>query len=566
MADGYNSVPLGEAGTGAAYILPQGSQAADRLLDTIDYNQKIDQLNAANKQKQAQDLAKSYKENAFKAANGTLFNNELMALQQKHIQQGSDYAKQGIDIYNPNPNDPQQMAAHDQYMSDRAHLYNMQDVRKQLQDHLLEQDKKVAESPAGQFDPVAIQNMHDFYTKNKLRDIIDKGLQAPYVSEAFNPETTVLSKAEPVMTPENTIVTKSGHKIVSKQFMPQATARNGANLYASTPGGQQYIQQKTGLTPQQAQGLPDNLDDITHINDVFFRNNPQGQQGLVQAGITSYQDPRYQALLQQKSQRDFQGKQAYNGIIKEYVDRARTKANIKNEDVPDFAYNQENRAQKDFEDKQNKNDGGDVVFGNQESTVPVISQNIDKNGKVVPKIVGYKKKLNGIDDDLDKPILANSFVVPKQGATLFSQNFPQTKVMTTPGSYVDIKTGHVIKNTQPFEFTAGAIKMEPTFSDSKDGAVMSKEQLTNLIKSNQLNKINFSPWVYGDRPVKNEKGKTEYQPAAIPYDAIKGNSKIKTDKFDKMQDDFKELINSPDFKALSAQDRFDFLSKTFNIQ
>jgi hypothetical protein len=572
MAD-YNSVPLGEAGTGAAFILPQESQAANRLLDTLDYNQKIDQFNQNAKHKRAQDLANSYKENAFKAKNGTLYNNELMALQQKHVQQGSEYGKQGIDIYNPNPNDPNQMAAHDQYMSDRAKIYNMQDVRDQLQKHLLDQDELAAKAKPGTYSSKSIQNIHDFYNKNTLGGIVNNGLQAPYLQEAFDPETTILNKAEPVMTPEKTFVTKSGHKIVSKQFMPHATAKNGVNLYSSTPGASDYVQEQTGLTPQDAQKLPDDLNDITHFNDVQFRNTPEGQQALVKAGITSYQDPRYSALLQQKSQADFQGKQKYNSIIKEYVDRARIKANIKSEDVPDFAYNNEYRAQKKFEDEQKKEDGGEVTFGNQESTVPVLKTNLDAKGKIVPKIIGYGKNMSG-QIDPKKPITSNSYSEPEQGATMFSQAFPQTKMMATPGSYVDIKTGHSIKNTQPFEVNTGSVRMEPTFTglqgnDSRNGAVMSKRQLMEAVQGKgiaKLENISFQPMVYGERPVKNEKGKVDYQPVAFPYDAVRGNNKLKTTKFDQTEQQFKELINSPDFKAMDAQQRFDFLSKTFNIK
>lgn len=549
--DNYNTVPLGEGGTGAAYILPQESQAANRLLDTLDYNQKIDQLNQNNKQKQAEALAQSYKDNAFKAKNGTLFNNELMALQQKHVQQGSDYAKQGIDIYNPNPNDPAQMSAHDQYMSDRARLENLQDVRGQLQTHLLEQDKKVSEGKPGQFDPDSINSLHGFYTGNTLQGIVGKGLQAPYINEAFDPES-VYSKAEPVMSGVNEFE-KNGHKITTNSFMGKATRRNVANQFLSSPGGASFIQKQTGLTPPQAEQTPDTLQDITALNDHNFRNTPAGQQALVSAGITSYQDPRYQQLLQQKSQSDFAGKQKYNNIIDEGVQRARAKAHTENRDLIDY---EGLRYWRDVAKDAKKDSQGEVVYGNQESSVPVIYSNFDKNGNPVGHTVG-KKSVEG------------GYTVPEQGATLFTQNFPQTKLMTTPGSYVDIKTGHSIKNTKPFEVTAGSVKMEPTFmgtKDSREGAVMSKRQLLEAVQNGDLDKINFTPMVYGERPVKNSAGKTEYQPVAFPYDAVRGNNKLKTANFEKTEKDFKDVISSDEFKSLTAQERIDFLSKTFNIK
>lgn len=571
-----NTVPLGQAGTGAAYILPQGSEAADRFLQNQDYNTRVAQENIDNKAKQAQlqraaDLkaaqaqAQSYKENAFKAKNGTLYNNELMALQQKHIQQGSQYAQQGIDIYNPNPSDPEQMSAHDQYMSDRAKLYDMQDVRDQLSKHLLEQDQKVATSPAGTFDPDGVAAMHDFYSKNSLGDIIANGKQAPYIQESFDPEKNVLSKVAPVMSPETEYV-KNGHKITTKLFKPKETASNVADTYQTALGGDKYIQKQTGLSIADARKLPDTLDDITSFNDTQFRKTPEGQKALVDAGITSYSDPRYTQLLQQKSQGDFQGKQKYNAIIQQGVDRARAKANIVSKDIPDFTYADEARKNRAEQREIAKADtSGDVTFGNQESTVPVLKTTL-VDGKIVPQNVGVDAK--------NKPIAATSYTEPEQGATLFSQNFPQTKITATPGSLVDLKTGHSIKNTSPFEVTAGSVKMEPVYQnlagkDSRNGAVMSKRQLMEAIDGKNgasLNNLSFQPMVYGDRPVKNKAGKTEYQPVAFPYDAVRGNNKIKTTKFDDTEQQFKQLINSDEFRSLSAEDRRDFLFKQFNIK
>lgn len=575
-----NTVPLGQAGTGAAYILPQGSQAVDRFLETQDYNTKIAQENADNKAKQAalqkaadlkaaQAQAQSYKENAFKAKNGTLFNNELLGLQQKHIQQGSQYAQQGIDIYNPNPNDPEQMAAHDQYMSDRAKLYDMQDVRDDLSKHLIQQDETASKAAPGEYDPDSIADLHNFYQKNTLSDIVNKGLQAPSIQQQFDPEKNVLSKVEPIMSPETEYV-KNAHKITSTQFKPKETGANVVNMYSSAPGGDKYIQKQTGLSIADARQLPDDLPTITDFNDHQFRNTPQGQKALVDAGITSYSDPKYDQLLQQKSAADFQAKQKFNSIVQQGVDRARAKAKIVNKDVPDFTYedqqfkrNAENRAQSTFDDK---NDGGEVVFGNGESTVPVL-KTTSVNGKIVPQKVGVNAK--------GKDVMANSYTEPEQGATLFSQAFPQQKLTATPGTMVDLKTGHSIKNTTPFEVTAGSVKMEPVFAgldgkDSRNGAVMSKRQLQEIISGNSkvgdMNNLSFQPMVYGTRPVKNAQGKVEYQPVAFPYDAVRGNSKLKTGKFDETETQFKQMINSSDFKALNAQERADFLFKTFNIK
>lgn len=460
-------------GTGASpYVLPQGSVAADRLLDTIDYNQKVNQYNQQQKQQQAQNMAKSYKDNAAKATYGTLWEDELNGLFQKHMEQGQKYAQQGFDVYNPNPNVQGQVDASNQLMGDRRNLYSLQDTRDQIQKEFLEDQNSLAKAPAGKYDPKSIQAQHDFITNNTLQDIYNKHLQIPRIQEAFNPDQTILPKLNDAiaMTGEQEY-DKNGHRITTNAFKVGDTQKNIEGLFQAAPGGVDYIQQQTGITPQQAKVLPDTLPDIQKINDSWFRGTATGRQALVNAGITSYADPKYQDMLQQKSQQDYQSKQKYNQLIGQYVDMARSRAKEVHKDVPDWeGLNYHRELNKDNK----KDNSGQVVFGNQESTVVIPITNTPE-GK--------------------------SFQGKEQGATAFSLSIPQTKVVVTPATVLDTK-GHAYKNASPFEMTVGDIKMEPTFqntNDNRTGAVMSKQQLMDAIKSNKLDQISFSPIAYGVR-------------------------------------------------------------------
>ena len=99
---------------------------------------------------------------------------------------------------------------------------------------------------------------------------------------------------------------------------------------------------------------------------------------------------------------------------------------------------------------------------------------------------------------------------------------------------------------------------------------MSKQQLEDAISGKgklKLENISFKPIVYGQTESKDPNtNKTQFKPIAFPYDAVKGNPKIKTANFDKQQQQFEELINSNEFKSLSANDRYEFLKQTFNIK
>lgn len=419
--------------------LPQGSQAADRLLDTIDYNQKVGAYNQQQKIKQAQDMAQSYRDNAFKAKNGTLFNNELQAAAQKHIQQGIEYAKQGFDIYSPNPNNESQMAAHEQYMGDRQKIYNDQDIRGELATHLLEQDKKYSEAKQGTYDTDSLNALHDFYTKNTLRDIVDKGLKAPFLQGAYDPELHVGSKIKPVMSPETEFV-KNGHKITDKQFMPRETYGLAETLFKNSPGGENFLKKQTGLTPGEAKTIPDGLPAITKLNDDTFRSTDAGRTFLAQNGITSYTDPRYQELLLHKSQQDFLNKQKYKNYIGGYVDRARASANLLHKDTPDFTYADEHRKNLDEARKEKNQAHTEAEWANKDQSDQPL-YNVEGTA-VAPRAVGQEGQ---------KAPVTYPLVLPNIGKTM----------TVTPNEVHNPLTGHFAANAAPIMARLGSPVLKP---------------------------------------------------------------------------------------------------------
>lgn len=542
-----------EIAKGGAYVLPQESQAANGYLDTLAYNHQVDLQNQQNKQKQAQALAQSYKDNAFKAKTGTLFTPELNALDQQHLTQGAQYAKGGGDIYDPSH------PGNVQYMSDRSRLLGYHSAAADIEKAFDEDQQLLAKATPGKYDPDSIKAEHDFVANNKIQDIVDKGMQLPRIQEAFDPDK-VLSKVEPVMTGENDYV-KGNRHIDTNFFKPKETANNVEQMYMATPGGAQYIQKQTGLTPQYLRSLPSsNLQDIGDYNDQLLKNTQQGQQLVAQSGITSYSDPKYQQLLQAKSAFDQQAKQKYDGLIQQGVDLARAKAKQIYKNVPDYTYAREAREEQERQDAHQKflegqqvKGGGQVMFGNSNSTVPVVQVNT-KNGKIGGEVTSKET-----------------------GATLFSMDFPQTKVQVSPPYITDLNTGHSVPNTNSIEVNAGTVKMEPVFdgldkTDSRNGSVISKRQLEEIYsgksKAADLSNIAFQPMVYGETQTdkKDINGHTVYRPVAFPYDAVRGNTKIKTANFDKTEQQFRDFLNSDVFKKMTPQQQLGYFEQQFQIK
>lgn len=154
MGDNFiNPVPLGQAGTGEAFILP-ASRSLHEFLGAVAANRKQAEIDAAAKQRQVAAGNKSYDDNALKILPGQLYGSEMNGLIQQHIDQGAKYRQQGFDIYHPDPTNTSQVKASEGYLRDRATLEQLMNFRKakdeefvKLQSELNDPDKVAKYDP-----------------------------------------------------------------------------------------------------------------------------------------------------------------------------------------------------------------------------------------------------------------------------------------------------------------------------------------------------------------------------------------------------------------------------------
>lgn len=518
----YTPVRLADTAVGD-FLLPNESQATNRLLDTMDYNAQVAAQNQKLKQQYAQQIAQSYQDNMFKAKNGQLWNNELMGLQQKHIQQGIDYAKQGWDIYHPNPNNSAQMEAYSQYMADRAKLSNLQDVRGAIEKQYNDQNELYSKAPVGKYDLNSLHDMHNFVAGNNLSDIVAQGKSLPYLREAFDPEAHIGSKIKPVMTAEREFVS-NGHKITTKQFMPKETARQVENLISGAPGGLEHVKQQTGLTPDEARQIPNKPQDLIKYNNDYL-HSPSGQEELAKAGITDYNSPEYKQFLQAKSAQDFQDKQKYNAFVKRYVDRARAEANIIDKNIPD--YDAENQAHKRAGWAKEKEDN---------FATPVFN---------TPDNVAVAKTGTGTTLSNGKPDKENPLQVDKRtGTSLVSFNIGNLKSDIIPAHVFNTETGDVNNNSSAIRLTGSTLKLKPILEYQKGGIkgrrILSDDQVEKInngtFKTNSGIKatptdIKYKYMLYGQQPI----GKGQYKEVAVPWDESMTKSLEKKVNFDEAE-------------------------------
>lgn len=560
-----NSVPLGEAGTGAAFILPQ-SQAINSLNQYIDQNAQ-DKVTAQRQAAlQAQQVAKSWQDNQLKIKGGTLWQPEINQRAKDVMDLGMFLQKNNV---NPNlvSNDPELEKRRQYYQDQKASLLRDVDVRDQLTKQSQQYEQELGKQDAGYYDPQSVQQYHDFIGgKIPLSQISGQGLQMPVLQRQFNLQP-IVDKIPGV--PIKTTGTNPHTGVKTTMILPNEGAHTeiAQNLVNNNPEVQADISKKAGMPFSQIGNTTD-VDAIKKNLDDYWKSNPNIP-SLVKMGITSYQNPAYGQMINDQAKKIATAakvKQDYIGGIKTNLDN---KVHQQDDQSWDFAYQREMRDRAQFGmtadrfndwKKKQQNEEGNFTLGNQNSYVPVIKANVSKTTGVP----------------------GQSFVEPEKGASLFGVNLPQVETVVKPALVTDMKTGRTIKNTEPMDVKVSQIQMIPVFknlqnNDPRNGSEISARQLREIATGKHnfatLNNITFQPYVYGLQSIKTKDAAGNMthngsKPVKFSYDALKGSNvkKINTAKFDQATQQLNEAIGSDQFKSLSPADRYEWLKQTFNIQ
>lgn len=284
MANGWtNTVPLGQAGTGAAFILPQ-NRAAQNFGSQLAYADRQRQLEEQRRMQQAQQLAQSYRDNMLTASSGRLWANQIGKLEQDHIRRGMEYRGKGIDIYNPNPNDANQMKSHDEYMLERARIEGLRNYRKGLETQYNDLQKTLQKANLGDYDPSDIQKLNDFVSGTSVVDLYNQNAQLPTINKRFNPSEFLPSKA--AVEQSQSYRNEDGYdvRVDSTSIDEPRTQRSVLGSILNAPGGMEYVNRITGgIDPYSLINLPDNRDAIKDQVIKDYEGDPQLREALASA-------------------------------------------------------------------------------------------------------------------------------------------------------------------------------------------------------------------------------------------------------------------------------------------
>ncbi len=332
----YNSVPLGQAGTGSAFILGN-SQAANQFVANQARNQQIAYQNELAKQKLAAEQAALWDKNALKVAGGLYWKPEFDQRSQEHIQRGIQLRQQGINPYAIDYSNPEKAQLAQDYLLERQAILRDDANRKALETEIGKRFQAIQANPS-KYDPEYIQQINKI-VETPYSQVANQPLPTPM--EAFNVDRDLVAKLDPVTFQTSKVVGNT--KMDERKMLEEPTKRNIETLIADTETGKRWIKRQTGLTPSEARDVPNTFEENKKDLLKRYKGDPQLREQLAaQYGITG-EGQELDDLLNVQAQQRVQAKQAYNSVINQYTELARGKANEFLKTNPDYSLRNQQR-------------------------------------------------------------------------------------------------------------------------------------------------------------------------------------------------------------------------------
>lgn len=455
-----NTVPLGQAGTGAAVILGEDNASQQFNRNLGQYNKMRQQLQAAEQQK-AQQIAKSYRDNMLAAGDGKLFAKQLGDIEQKHLKQGMDYRAQGWDIYRPNPNDPKQMQAHEQYMSDRRTIENLRNYAKGIEGKFKTINDAIAKGRAGEYKQSDIDAMHNFINGTDLLEAYNSGADLPSVNKNFDLSKALTGVQAP--TSQNKYI-KNGMVIDETVIdLPKAESKVISAIMNSN-GGEEYLMEITGGVPiNEVKSLPKTKEAIRKRREADYDGIPQLREALAIQQIKKG-NAAYEQWLDEDSDRLYNARKGFDEVIKNGVDR--TSGGVKRSVTPDYqgknynlAVQREARIARGDTNSQASTpqdlaipfaDGNGVALGRGYVKAPMTTKNF-AGSSAIDLYTGKPTKLNTSSNDYEVVGVANFPFITKgnQKGNLSQPNFAQNNpnaIEDKPMIHVQLKEGGLVSD------------------------------------------------------------------------------------------------------------------------
>jgi len=332
MATNNNTVPLGQAGTGAAFLLGN-SQAPNRFLENLDYNQQLAQQEQARRLQQAQQIAKDWQTNQLKVDGGLYWQPEFNQRAQQHIEEGIKLRQMGINPFNYNANDPAQVEASQNYLLQRQGILSDTANRKAMEAEIGKRFQQVAANP-NKYDPQDIAALQQ-YVQTPYAEA--RNIPIPTLRERFD-ANKLLDKITPAQIGNEVVI--GNQKIKTLKAVPGQTKQAIVTAFANDPDAQRYMDNLTGnlgISIRDLQNLPKTPQGIQEYINKQYNGNPEFRTQLAQQGITSKNSDAYKAFVDTQVGALYNAKSKFDTEIENQYQKIAPKVKEMSSVLPNYA-------------------------------------------------------------------------------------------------------------------------------------------------------------------------------------------------------------------------------------
>lgn len=407
MATRNNTVPRGQAGTGAAYLLG-GSRALEGWINQDQQNRKVRAYNDQQQSEYNQQVGQSYANNRLSAPVGQLWNAELQGKIAELNDVGAKYLAQGFDVYNPNFRDPKQVEAYNNFQRDRSVIQNMITAQKEFQKDFDEQDKEYRKDPYAY-----TQESNDarlgFEQGTSLYNAVTQGKKLPSLERVFDYNKNI---REQLPKMETTSERLEGDNRVTETVPDMARIVPFANSIISSGPNRAWAEKQIG-------GSLDGLLKTTDESEIRKQidaelKSPSGQDIMVElrnnGKVPAYGTPQYEKFLDDAVKEQLKAEKAYDKIVSDIVQDSIAKVNPSYKKIPDFSI-EDQKMQRRAMQLREQSAMRDAVRFNERNAKDTPEDNVTYRQQWVDDmwngVAGSGERLKAIvsgSEDYDKPL------------------------------------------------------------------------------------------------------------------------------------------------------------------
>lgn len=309
-----NTVPLGQAGTGAAFVLGRNT-ALDRYLQNRDYNAQIAQQEALlaqkQRQQQQQKLNDDYIKNALDVKAGLVFP-DINERAKGVMEKGREIFQRGINPWQPyTGNDPKIKAEVDELQRNRLMVEEESQKRDLIQPLLL---KEMTSYDPNKFTKESFDRLNE-YSKLPAAEAFKTTM--PTLQPKLNPNE-VLAKVK--IEPEKVKRTVGTKTIEYAGADPDKTKRSIVNQLRNEPSTNAFLKEDLGipnLTIDDLERLPKTLEGIKGSILKEYDGSKSYREAIAKEyGITN-KDQFEKQIVDPNAQKAFQAKSKWDRFIGE---------------------------------------------------------------------------------------------------------------------------------------------------------------------------------------------------------------------------------------------------------